>query len=127
MELIEYPNTLKCKLGFFDFILRKWFCNPFTDDATVDMMMDNTEDYLTEEMEKQKKKLRDISNVLENQHQLLRLIIQKMEIKTEADDVDEGVSTNEFKPTTACIPQNSRWNSPLIRKKLKHAMSFTKN
>lgn len=33
MELIEYPNTLKCKLGFFDFILRKWFCNPFTDDG----------------------------------------------------------------------------------------------
>lgn len=95
MELIEYPNTLKCKLGFFDFILRKWFCNPFTDDgeitqfllyennfenwlylATVDMMMDNNEDYISEEMEKQKKKLRDISNVLDNQHQLLRLIIQ---------------------------------------------------
>lgn len=96
MELIEYPNTLKCKLGFFDFILRKWFCNPFTDDgeiyqsqclcqnnieisiylATVDMMMDNNDDYITEEMEKQKKKLRDISNVLDSQHQLLRLIIQ---------------------------------------------------
>ncbi|XP_037045285.1 transient receptor potential cation channel subfamily A member 1 isoform X3 [Bradysia coprophila] len=127
MELIEYPNTLKCKLGFFDFILRKWFCNPFTDDATVDMMMESNEDYLTEEMEKQKKKLRDIGNVLDSQHQLLRLIIQKMEIKTEADDVDEGVSPNEFKPSVACIPQNTRWNSPMIRKKLKHAMSFTKN
>ncbi len=39
-------------------------------------MMDSNEDYLTEEMEKQKKKLRDISSVLDNQHQLLRLIIQ---------------------------------------------------
>lgn len=40
------------------------------------MMMENNEDYLTEEMEKQKKKLRDIGNVLDSQHQLLRLIIQ---------------------------------------------------
>lgn len=104
MELIEYPNTLKCKLGFFDFILRKWFCNPFTDEGdafrflslfetkiifenlnsdsgSVDMMMDSNEDYLAEEMEKQKKKLRDISNVLDSQHQLLRLIIQVKKIR----------------------------------------------
>lgn len=33
MELIEYPNTNKSKVGIFDFILRKWFCNPFTDDG----------------------------------------------------------------------------------------------
>lgn len=32
-ELIEYPNNKKCKLGFLDLILRKWFCNPFTDDS----------------------------------------------------------------------------------------------
>lgn len=44
-------------------------------------MLDNNEDYITEEMEKQKKKLRDIGNVLENQHQLLRLIIQVSEIR----------------------------------------------
>lgn len=50
-----------------------------------------------------------------------------MEIKTEADDVDEGVAPNEFKPTSAGLSQNTRWNSPLIRKKLKHAMSFGKN
>lgn len=36
MELIEYPNTSKCKVGIFDFILRKWFCNPFTDDSKCD-------------------------------------------------------------------------------------------
>lgn len=32
MELIEFPNDTKCKLGFLDTLLRKWFCNPFTDD-----------------------------------------------------------------------------------------------
>lgn len=97
MELIEYPNTSKCKVGIFDFILRKWFCNPFTDDgkplkrcfiqylkkimhlyivAGMDLMMDTNEDYLTEELDKQRKKLKDISGTLEQQHQLLRLIIQ---------------------------------------------------
>lgn len=33
MELIEYPNESKCKLGILDSFLRKWFCNPFTDDT----------------------------------------------------------------------------------------------
>lgn len=47
-----------------------------------------------------------------------------MEIKTEADDVDEGVSPN--KPTCNALPA-IRWNSPTIRKKLKHARSFNKN
>lgn len=32
MELIEYPND-KAKLGFFDLMLRKWLCNPFSDDG----------------------------------------------------------------------------------------------
>lgn len=32
-ELIEYPNDTKCKLGFLDTVLRKWFCNPFSDDG----------------------------------------------------------------------------------------------
>jgi len=32
-EQIEYPNERKTKMGFLDFILRKWFCNPFSDDG----------------------------------------------------------------------------------------------
>lgn len=31
IELIEYPNETKCKMGFFDFIVRKWFSSPFTE------------------------------------------------------------------------------------------------
>ncbi|KAF2879381.1 hypothetical protein ILUMI_26794, partial [Ignelater luminosus] len=34
-ELIEYPNDTKCKLGFFDSIIRRWFGNPFSDDGKV--------------------------------------------------------------------------------------------
>ena len=42
-----------------------------------------------------------------------------MEIKTEADDVDEGVSPSD----TRVVP---RWSSPRIRKKLRTASSFNK-
>lgn len=97
MELIEYPNNQKCKLGIFDIVLRKWFCNPFNDDskcnakfdlyfqnftsfhvlsANLDMSFDSNEEVMASEMEKQRKKLRDISYILDQQHQLLRLIIQ---------------------------------------------------
>lgn len=33
MELIEYPNEKKCKLGFLDTVLGKWFFNPFSNDG----------------------------------------------------------------------------------------------
>lgn len=42
-----------------------------------------------------------------------------MEIKTEADDVDEGVSATEAR----VVP---RWSSPRIRKKLRTASSFNR-
>lgn len=42
-----------------------------------------------------------------------------MEIKTEADDVDEGVSPAE----TRVVP---RWSTPRIRKQLHTAASFNK-
>lgn len=32
MEIIEYPNDFKCKSHTFDYIFRKWFCNPFSED-----------------------------------------------------------------------------------------------
>uniref|UniRef100_A0A182J6U6 Ion transport domain-containing protein n=1 Tax=Anopheles atroparvus TaxID=41427 RepID=A0A182J6U6_ANOAO len=130
MELIEYPNEKKCKLGFLDSVLRKWFCNPFTDDykGGIDYVLENTEDYVAVELEKQKRKLRDISGALDAQHQLLRLIVQKMEIKTEADDVDEGVPTSDLKGQGGMLTSRaSRWSSPRIRKKLGATLSFNKS
>lgn len=54
--------------------------------------------------------------------------LQKMEIKTEADDVDEGVSPNDLRATSVVSATGiaTRWMSPRIRKKLKHAKSFNK-
>ncbi|XP_050360802.1 transient receptor potential cation channel subfamily A member 1 [Nymphalis io] len=119
-ELIEYPNNKKCKLGFVDFILRKWFCNPFSDEGnSLDLVLENSEDYIAAELDKQKRRLREMSKSIDQQYTLLRLIVQKMEIKTEADDVDEGVSTTEAR----VVP---RWSSPRIRKKLRSASSFNR-
>ncbi|KAB0796783.1 hypothetical protein PPYR_10844 [Photinus pyralis] len=119
-ELIEFPNNTKCKLGFFDSIIRR-FGNPFSDDG-LDLMIESNEDFIANEIEKTKRKLRDISSALETQQQLLRLIVQKMEIKTEADDVDEGVSPNEITQSAG----SGKWTSPNIRKKLRTALSFNK-
>ncbi|CRK86167.1 CLUMA_CG000050, isoform A [Clunio marinus] len=130
MELIEYPNEDKCKLGFFDSICRKWLANPFTNsgNANLDIMLDTNEDYISYEMEKQKRKLKEMTKMIEQQHQLLRLIVQKMEIKTESDDIDEGVSVKELRPINALLSKSSsKWNSPRNRKKLKAVASFNKN
>ncbi|XP_002046790.3 transient receptor potential cation channel subfamily A member 1 isoform X1 [Drosophila virilis] len=129
MELIEYPNDTKCKLGFLDFILRKWFSNPFTEDSAMDVIsFDNNDDLINAELERQRRKLRDISRMLEQQHQLVRLIVQKMEIKTEADDVDEGISPNELRSVVGLSSAGcNRWNSPRIRNKLRAALSFNKS
>lgn len=40
------------------------------------MVLDNSEDFLTQELEKHKRKLKEIATALESQHQLLRLIVQ---------------------------------------------------
>lgn len=52
--------------------------------ASLEMVLDSKEDYVTSEMEKQKRKLKDMSKLMEQQHQLLRLIVQVIH---ERDDV----------------------------------------
>ncbi|XP_060520037.1 transient receptor potential cation channel subfamily A member 1 isoform X2 [Cylas formicarius] len=117
-EVIEYPNEAKCKKGFLDIILKKWFGSPFSEECEI--AMDNPEDYVISELDKTKRKLRDISQTLEAQNLLLRLIVQKMEIKTEADDVDEGISIK-----TSTSARSNKWTSPKIRKKIKSVLSFS--
>nr|CAD7261851.1 unnamed protein product [Timema shepardi] len=91
---------------------------------SLEMMLDSGEDFVTEELGKQKRRLKDISSTLDTQHLLLRLIVQKMEIKTEADDVDEGVSPNDLRPLLGVA---NKWTSPRVRKKLRTALSFSKS
>ncbi|CAA9998410.1 unnamed protein product [Nesidiocoris tenuis] len=113
-ELIVYPNENKGKLGFVDQILRMWLCNPFSEDG-LDMVFEG-EDYVSEEMAKMKLKLKEMNKTLDSQFQLMKLIVQKMEIKTEADEVDEGVSPKELKGTSN---PGTKWTSPRVRNKLR--------
>ncbi|CAG9763418.1 unnamed protein product [Ceutorhynchus assimilis] len=118
-EIIEYPNEFsKNKKGFLDFILKKWFGSPFSEES--DIVMECSDDYVMTELEKTKTKLRHISQALETQNQFLRLIVQKMEIKTENEDVDEGVTLKE-----ASNGHSNKWTSPRIRKKIKSVLSFS--
>ncbi|XP_071446354.1 transient receptor potential cation channel subfamily A member 1 [Hetaerina americana] len=123
MEIIEYPNHVEGKRGILDSFLKKWFGSPFSDDG-LEVMLENSDEYLPEELEKQKRRLKEIYTTLEMQHQLIRLIVQKMEIKTEADDIDEGVSPSDLirSSSSSC----TKWTSPKMRKKLRSAITFTK-
>ncbi|XP_041097088.1 transient receptor potential cation channel subfamily A member 1-like [Polyodon spathula] len=64
------------------------------------------------EVQTQKYRLKDISKVLEKQHNLLKLIIQKMEIVSEADEQDD---TELFQYGNAkrqqLLHNKSKWNS----------------
>lgn len=48
----------------------------FTLLAGLDMVMDTNEDFMFNEIDKQKRKLREIAVALDQQNQLLRLIVQ---------------------------------------------------
>ena len=52
---------------------------------------------------------------LETQHDMLRLILQKMEIKTEADDLDEPGCPSEGLPDSPRHPPGMGWRSPVLR------------
>ncbi|KAL3284380.1 hypothetical protein HHI36_018544 [Cryptolaemus montrouzieri] len=123
-ELIEYPNDTKHELGLWESIFRKWFGDPFSDEAMDVVGMESTDDYVVTELSKTKRRLKDLASALETQQQFLRLIVQKMEIKTEADDVDEGVSSSEINPALAAA---HKWTSPKIRKKLGSVLNFNKS
>uniref|UniRef100_A0A674EH38 Transient receptor potential cation channel, subfamily A, member 1a n=1 Tax=Salmo trutta TaxID=8032 RepID=A0A674EH38_SALTR len=70
--------------------------------------------YLKEyEISKQKYRLKEMSNVIEKQHNLLKLIVQKMEISSEAEEEHDGPQLFQGyrdKP----LPSQNKWN-PLLR------------
>uniref|UniRef100_A0A674EGF5 Transient receptor potential cation channel, subfamily A, member 1a n=1 Tax=Salmo trutta TaxID=8032 RepID=A0A674EGF5_SALTR len=65
------------------------------------------------EISKQKYRLKEMSNVIEKQHNLLKLIVQKMEISSEAEEEHDGPQLFQGyrdKP----LPSQNKWN-PLLR------------
>ncbi|CAB1326262.1 unnamed protein product [Coregonus sp. 'balchen'] len=68
---------------------------------------------MEQEISKQKYRLKEMSNVIEKQHNLLKLIVQKMEISSEAEEEHDGPQLFQGyrdKP----LPPKSKWN-PLLR------------
>uniref|UniRef100_A0A914UQL6 Ion transport domain-containing protein n=1 Tax=Plectus sambesii TaxID=2011161 RepID=A0A914UQL6_9BILA len=57
---------------------------------TIESRQAAANDALFEEIGKTKKRLRDVQTQLDKQYDLLRLMVQKMEIVSEADQFDEG-------------------------------------
>nr|BAX76612.1 transient receptor potential cation channel subfamily A member 1 [Patiria pectinifera] len=76
------------------------------------------------EIMKQKRRMKEITSQLDKQYDLLRLIVQKMEIRSEADDMDEGEhpSGRRGSSTMAQIVRQtmyrSRHSSRTFRRKL---------
>ncbi|XP_071487930.1 LOW QUALITY PROTEIN: transient receptor potential cation channel subfamily A member 1-like [Diadema antillarum] len=69
------------------------------------------------EVWKLKKRLKDMSGLMEKQYDLLRLVVQKMEIRSEADERDEGVCTD----LSTCRPRSS------MRMNLSQAVRLARN
>ncbi|KAG1953890.1 transient receptor potential cation channel subfamily A [Pimephales promelas] len=62
--------------------------------------------HLERELHKQKNRLKAVSCMLEKQHDLLKLIIQKMEITSEADEYDGPHNPRALKQSTS---EKSKW------------------
>ncbi|KAF4095954.1 transient receptor potential cation channel subfamily A member 1b [Onychostoma macrolepis] len=69
---------------------------------------------LERELHKQKNRLKAMSCLLEKQHNLLKLIIQKMEITSEADEYDGPHNPRALKQPTSSSSQKSKW-VPLLQ------------
>lgn len=71
------------------------------------------------ELQKQKRRMKEVLGMMEKQHSLLKLIIQKMEITSEADEYDGPVNVrgNMWQSLSKAKPRGhsiSRW-VPLIK------------
>ncbi|XP_067233966.1 transient receptor potential cation channel subfamily A member 1b isoform X2 [Chanodichthys erythropterus] len=65
--------------------------------------------HLERELHKQKSRMKAMSCMLEKQHNLLKLIIQKMEITSEADEYDGPQNPRALKQPTSSSSQKSKW------------------
>ncbi|XP_030623411.1 transient receptor potential cation channel subfamily A member 1b [Chanos chanos] len=102
--LTIYPNR-KCSEGVWHF----WKNREATVIRTRLVANSHQHSPLEHEIRKQKYRLKEMSSMLEKQHNLLKLIIQKMEITSEADEYDGPQEISR-----PCMSQKSKW-IPLIQ------------
>lgn len=74
-DFLNYYVTVSCFIYHYFSFYMSTFC------LGLDMVMESGEDYVVKEVEKTKRKLKDISANLDNQQHLLRLIVQVPNLK----------------------------------------------
>ncbi|XP_021080916.1 transient receptor potential cation channel subfamily A member 1 [Mesocricetus auratus] len=109
---IVYPNRPRHgrMLRFFHYFL----CTQETRQE-----VQNTDMCLEMEILKQKYRLKDLTSLLEKQHELIKLIIQKMEIISETEDEDNHCSFQDKFKKERLEQMQSKWNFVLNAVKTK--------
>uniref|UniRef100_A0A8C9DLT3 Transient receptor potential cation channel subfamily A member 1 n=1 Tax=Prolemur simus TaxID=1328070 RepID=A0A8C9DLT3_PROSS len=110
---IVYPNKPRSTGRLFN-LFCYLFCNQEKRQETP-----NTDTSLEMEILKQKYRLKDLTVLLEKQHELIKLIIQKMEIISEAEDEDNHCSFQDKFKKEQLEQRNSKWNCVLRAVKAK--------
>lgn len=106
-SIIVYPNRRRYSRGLLS-IFYYIFC---TQEARQEIP--NVDTSLEVEILKQKYRLKDLTSLLEKQHELIKLIIQKMEIISETEDEDNHSSFQDRYKKEQLEQRNSKWNSVL--------------
>ncbi|XP_012518560.1 PREDICTED: transient receptor potential cation channel subfamily A member 1 [Propithecus coquereli] len=110
---IVYPNKPRSTGRLFNL-----FCYLFFNQEKR-QEMPNADTSLEMEILKQKYRLKDLTVLLEKQHELIKLIIQKMEIISEAEDEDNHCSFQDKFKKEQLEQRNSKWNCVLRAVKAK--------
>uniref|UniRef100_A0A8C0F9T4 Transient receptor potential cation channel subfamily A member 1 n=1 Tax=Bubo bubo TaxID=30461 RepID=A0A8C0F9T4_BUBBB len=105
-SITVYPNRPRY-CGFMSVFQYCFGCEDSTTDAQ------STDTTLELEVLKQKYRLKDISTLLEKQHDLIKLIIQKMEIVSEAEDEDSNDLFQHKFRKRQLEHKNSKWDTVL--------------
>nr|BCR37383.1 transient receptor potential cation channel subfamily A member 1 isoform 277V [Buergeria buergeri] len=118
VDCIVYPNRPRIWGHAVNSTLLKYFieCDGFKVEAPSN---DTT---MEVELWKQKNRLKDLSTVMQKQHELIKLIIQKMEIVSEAEDEDNHDLFQNNKPKKQKIPEckESKWDCVMKAVKCKN-------
>ncbi|XP_062985937.1 transient receptor potential cation channel subfamily A member 1 [Elgaria multicarinata webbii] len=105
-SIIVYPNRPR----YCGFMSVFQYCFG-SDDMAADMQSADTS--LELEVMKQKYRLKDIATLMEKQHNLLKLVVQKMEIMSEAEDEDTSDLFQHTFRKQQLEHKNSKWDTVL--------------
>ncbi|KAK4295471.1 hypothetical protein Pmani_031988 [Petrolisthes manimaculis] len=121
-EVVLYPNSHMCSTRLSRILSAFNFTGPMNSMQCNELEgpdpRGSEEEYVWEAMEAQGHRLKEVSTVLDQQTKLLRLIMQKMEIRNEAEEFDEGVSVEGVARQNSASSLTRRYNHAATPRKL---------